>query len=525
VDAPFTNTFTENPHWRSNITAVYVNGALLTNSAYTTNTAGMIVYTPSKSAVLQSAGVKSIVIYATGYNNDKVTQPLAAGLATKLAFTTQPSSPSASGGTLIANPAMAVTDQYGNGTTNPYSNLTVSAAVGGTGQWTLGGDTTQTSVNGLIAFTNLTATVSGSTNVPGAFIAFIVNGYTNSANSSTVTNMNSTTFTIGAPPVPFTRGNLAVIQIDSVANNTTFSMIEIKPSASKQTAPVNIIPISATGTNALRQSQAGSTGRLSLSSDGTLVTFVGFADGSSATPDETLIQERAVGTLNYTNLVTLPLRYSSISFGGSQGRSAATVDNINYLVVDKDGLRINNQLWSQQNNVVVRTFGQTPWVETQKTASGSPIPAVYSLTMSGDGASIVQANPNNLITDPIAVDFYLVSTNNGASYDILYILDNTSATLGQIKKFSWVPDSSQISGYGWTNNGALTTANGGDALFATTNGSGAYAFTGLTPGIYHYEAASHRLVRLRRTTDRGPLAAPLADKRRRPADPRATARG
>ena len=471
VDAPFTNTFSDNPSWRSNITAIYVNGALLTNSAYTTNTAGMIVYTPSKSAVLQSSGVKSIVIYAAGYNNDKVTQPLAAGLATKFAFTTQATAPSASGGTLIANPAMAITDKYGNGATNPYPNVTATAAVGGTGAWTLGGATTQTAVNGVIAFTNLTATVNGMTNVPGAFITFTVIGY-----GATFTT-NSSAFTIGAPPAPFTRGNLAVLQIDTVANNTTFSMIEIKPSASRQTTPVNIVPISATGTNALRMSQAGSCGRLALSSDGTLVTFVGFADGSAATTDETLIQDRAVGTLNYNNQVTLPLRYSSISFGGSQGRSAATVDNVNYLVVDKDGLRINNLLWSQQNNIVVRTFGANPYVATQKTAGGSPLPAVYSLTMTGDGASIVQANPNNLVTDPVAVDFYLVSTNGGASYDILYILDQTSATLGQIKKFSWAPDNTQISGYAWTNNGAFTTGNGGDSIFATTNGSG---------GIYLY---------------------------------------
>ena len=508
VDAPFTNTFTDDPTWRSNITAIYVNGGLLTNSAYSTNTAGAMVFNPAKSVLLQSSGVKSIIIYATGYNNDKVTQPLAAGVATKLAMTIQPAAPSASGGTLVANPAMAITDKYGNGSTNPYANVVATAAVGGTGAWTLGGATTQASVNGFITFTNLTATVNGSTNVPGAFIAFTVNGYTNSQNSSSVTNFNSSTFTIGAPPVPFTRGNLAVIQIDTVANNTTFSMIEIKPSASKQTTPVNIVPISATGSSALRLSQAGSCGRLSLSGDGTLVTFVGFADGSAATPDETLIQDRAVGTLNYTNLVTVPLRYSSISFGGSQGRSAATVDNVNYLVVDKGGLYINHTLWSEQNNVVVRTFGQNLWVETQKTSGGSPIPAVYSLTMSGDGGSIVQANPNNLLTDPIAVDFYMISTNGGLSYDILYVLEQISSSFGQIQKYSWVPDNTQISGYGWTNNGVFATGTatngtGGDALFATTNGSG---------GIYLYYTtggggtAANSVVRL---TDNGGYNGPI----------------
>ena len=202
---------------------------------YDKSNPGQIVYTPSAAAVLKTSGVKSIVIFATGYSNAKVSQPLSAGVATKLSLTTQPTAPTASGGTLVVNPALAVTDQYGNGTAAaPNTNVTVTTSVGGTGAWTLGGSTNQASVGGFINFTNLTATVNGATNVPGAFITFTVNGF---GGAGVVTNVNTTNFTISAPPAVFTRGNLAVLQIDTVSNNTTFSMIEIKPSGNKQTTP------------------------------------------------------------------------------------------------------------------------------------------------------------------------------------------------------------------------------------------------------------------------------------------------
>jgi len=473
VDHPFTNTFTDDAVWRANISSIYVNGTALASAAYNISVPGQIILTPSASALLKTSGVKNFVIFSTNYSNAKFTQPLAAGVATKLTITAQPAAPSASGGTLIANPSMAVTDQYGNGTAAaPNTNVTVTAAVGGTGAWTLGGSTNQTAVNGIIAFTNLTATVNGSTAVSGAFITFTVNGF---GGAGQVTTTNSSTFTIGAPSAKFTAGNLAIIQIDTVANNTTFSMVEIKPSASKQTAPINIVPISATGTNALRLTSAGSAGRLSLSDDGTLISFVGFADDSSATLDETFVQNRAVGTLDYTNKFTSPLKYSSISFGGSQGRSCVTLNDTNWLVVDKGGLYIDNFLFSAQNNVVVRAFGGVPYVETQKTASGSPLPVVYSLTLTGDDANIVQANPNNLVTDPVAVDFYLINTNDGVhgGPGIMYVLDQVSGTLGVINKYSYIVDNSQISGYGWALNGSFTNGNGGDSLFVTTNGNGA----------------------------------------------------
>jgi hypothetical protein len=486
VDGPFTNTFTDVPAWRQNIAAIYVNGLALTNSAYNTSNPGMIIFTPSQSPLLQSSGLKNLVFIVSGFGTAKVNQPIGAGLAAKLAITTQAAAPSASGGTLTANPVLAITDQYGNGTTNPYANVVVSAAANSS-NWILGGDTVQTNVNGILAFTNLTATAVNGTGTVSNYITFTITGY------APLSVTNSSYFNIGAAPVPFTPGNLAVIQLDTVANNTTFSIIELQPSAAGQTNPVNVIPISATGTNALRLSSAGSCGKLSLSDDGTLLCFAAFADDSAATPDETLNLNRAAVGLNYTNELIMGLSYTSTSLGGSQARSCTSLDDVNWIVDDKGGLYEGNTNdgtiaapnLNPYNNVVVRTFGGVPYVETQKTANGQVLPVVYSLGLDPYTGLYDVTFANNLTTDPNAGDFYLISTNAGTNYSILYILDQNSATQGVIKKYS-------NDGAGnWLPNGTFTNGTGGDSLFATTNGNG---------GVYLYfttgTASKNQVVRL-----------------------------
>ncbi|MGH7972850.1 MAG: DUF1533 domain-containing protein, partial [Limisphaerales bacterium] len=473
VDGPFTNTFADVPAWRANISTIYVNGQVLTNSAYTTSIAGEIVFTPSESILLQSSGLKNIAITAPGFGTAKITQPLAAGVAVQLAISTQPAGPSASGGTLTANPVFLVSDQYGNGATNPYANVSISAAAGGVAGWTLGGDTNQASVNGRVTFTNLTASINGSSAVSNAAITFAVTGY------PPITVTNSSLFNIGPPPANFTPGNLAVLQLDQVANNTTFSIIELKPSTAGQATPVNIVPISATGTNALRQVFSGSCGKLSLSDDGTLICFAAFLDDSAATHDETLNLNRAAAGLNYSNQLTIGATYVSTSLGGSQARSCTALENnLTWIVDDKGGLYeghpgggiIDQPNLNPYNNVVVRTFGGVPYVETQKAVSGLPLPVVYALGLDNDTGLYDVTKANNLATDPTASDFYMISTNGGHSYDILYILDGISPTQGSILKYSLVDGA-------WTANGFFTNSTGGDSLFATTNANG---------GVYLY---------------------------------------
>jgi hypothetical protein len=468
VDGPFTNTFVDNPSWRANIYAVYVNGALLTNSAYNTTVAGQIIFTPSKSKLLQASGLDSILILAHGFGSGRVTQPLSAGVATHLAITTQVAGPSASGGTLAENPVLQVSDQYGNSTTNPYANVSITASVGGIGGWMLGGATTQTSVSGVIAFTNLSATVNGASAVSNAFITYTVTGY------PPVTITNSSLFNIGTPPVPFTPGNLAVMQIDTLDNNTTFSIAEINPSQAGQTTPVNVVPISATGPNALRLSSSGSTGRLALSDDGRLLGFAAFVDGSAATSDETLNLNRAAASMDWSNQVAIGVNYTSVSLGGSQARAACILDNDrDWIVDDKGGLYqgntnsgiIDSPNLNVFNNVVVRTFGGTPYVETQKAVAGQNIPVVYTLAYDPDTGLYDVTVVNNLATHPNASDFYLVSNGGGTPFGVMYVTDQNSSTNGVITKYSLVSGN-------WVTNGTFTTSLGVDGLFATTNGNG-----------------------------------------------------
>jgi phospholipase C/phosphodiesterase/alkaline phosphatase D-like protein len=478
VDRPFTNTFTVNATntvWASSISSIYVNGSLLAGSAYTVSgAAGTIIFNPTNSALLQSSGGKTITVYATNnFTSTKVYQPLLAGAFKTLLITNQPAGPSASGGTLTANPNLVFVDKYGNGSTNPYASVSAIASVSGSG-WTLGGGTNILGANGFITYTDLTATLTGTLPISNAQLQFAV--YTNGVAYQTLT---SSVFTVGAPTTRFVNGDLAVLQLDTTTANTTFSVIELRPSTANQTVPVSVTPISATGANALRLSSSGSAGRLTLSDDGTLICFAAFADGSAATPDETYVLNRAVGTLNYTNGFNLNATYTSISLGGSEARSCCTFDDNNFMIDDKAGLYFgsgviappdNNPNVNALNNVVVRSFGGTYYVETQKTANGSPIPVVYTID-----PNTGNVGPNNLGTDPVANDFYLISTNGGSTYDVMYILDGVSSSLGAINKYSWVaganPNNPQ-GHYGWNYNGSFTNSTGGDSLFAATNGAG-----------------------------------------------------
>jgi hypothetical protein len=115
------------------------------------------------------------------------------------------------------------------------------------------------------------------------------------------------------------------------------------------------------------------------------------------------------------------------------------------------------------NNVVIKTFGGTPWVETQKAVNGRHIPVVYNLSIDPSTGLWDTVNGNNLLQDLNAGDFYMISTNGGTNYDILYVADQVAP--GLINKFSLV-------GGNWVANGTFTNSTGVDGLFATTNGNG-----------------------------------------------------
>ncbi|HEX4350216.1 MAG TPA: hemoblobin-interacting domain-containing protein, partial [Verrucomicrobiae bacterium] len=200
----------------------------------------------------------------------------------------------------------------------------------------------------------------------------------------------------------------------------------------------------------------------------------------------------------------------STSVGGSQARAACSPDNLNFLICDKGGLYVDSSLVYQENNLATRSFGGAAWVETAKAA----FPAVASLfqfaNASFGGNDIDWGNPgdngpiiNSTFTppqDPLAQDFYMITTNGGTTYSILYVLEQSGGTNGAsgvINKWSLNSD-----GFTWIAIGAYTNGDNSDTLFATTNGAG---------GVYLYYAdgsggtGGNSLIRLTDATVNGPL--------------------
>ena len=519
VDHPFTNTFPFNPDWSSKIYNIIVNGLTLPPASYAV-TSSNIIYTPSLGgSALTLAGTDYITIYATNYTSAKVTQVVGPGAFVGLNIV-QPAGPSASGGTLTVNPSFTCVDQFTNPTALTYPGMQVVATVSNSpATWVLGGSVTQAIFNGVCTFSNLTATLIGSTAISNAAITFTVA-------SGPITATNSTSFIIGKPPVPFTPGNLAIIQSDISGANSTLSLIEVKPSVAGQTSPVNIVPITATGTNALRIANAGSGGHLALSDDGTKLVFPGYTDDNSATPDETFNQNRGVGTLDYTNAYVLQGRYVSSSYGGSQARAACSPDNSHYLIDDKGGLYIapSGTYYNlyNQNNISTKSFGGVCWVATAKTTPASPTASVFifsdNINANGVGLDYVSdpnspgaPNPDSVFNvghttpaaDSFTQDFYMVSTN-GNDYSILYVLDaSVTSGVGAITKYKM--SGTIDTDFTWVQQGsALSLADNGVHLFATTNGSG---------GVYlFFVNGKNQVIRLTDQAAGGPLTIVASNK-------------
>ena len=210
VDNPFEITFTETSSlWRDSITSITVDGTTLSASAYNTSASGKITLNPANSALLQSAGPKSIIIIATGHSNGTVTQVVGAGTPVQLSVITQPTAPSANGGALATQPVVRLLDLYNNVTTST-ANVTAAATQG---TWTLAGTTTVAAVNGTATFSGLTATSAAA-----------VTGVTISFSSTGLIGATSSTFNISAPPAANdTTGTAVALTVGASATNGSFA--------------------------------------------------------------------------------------------------------------------------------------------------------------------------------------------------------------------------------------------------------------------------------------------------------------
>ena len=263
-------------------------------------------------------------------------------------------------------------------------------------------------------------------------------------------------------------GNLIVLQAAASAANTTASFVEINPSLTAQTAPVQSIPISGTGADAIRISgSATSTAYLSRTNDGSLVTLMG-VNSTNISANVNTLNPRAVVTLNASGSVAIATTYTGTS--GNQTRSATSLNNTNWFIADQNGLYTNGSTSASPSGNLrgIKAFGGTVYVGLASTTS--PLVSTVSAP-SGGSITGLMGLPNGTTNFQ---DFYLIqSGDNGSTYDVLYTISATSATAGTIAKFSLVSGS-------WTANGTYTTTFGGFGLSAQDFGNGAklYVTTG-----------------------------------------------
>jgi uncharacterized repeat protein (TIGR02543 family) len=266
---------------------------------------------------------------------------------------------------------------------------------------------------------------------------------------------------------PFTPGNLAVLSPNNgTASATTFSVLEISPSVLNQSTPVQTININGTNGNpgtALQMGTSATSGGMSTSSDGTLLCFAGY-NTTNGTGANTVL--RGVGTLNGAGVFNLPATYSGDGALGNQSRSATTVDNHLFYWADKGGVYTNGDTSPSdaQNILRVRSFGGTVYEINQQGFA-----SVVS-TVSPDGTTLYPLPGFPTAKDGNAQDFYLISSGeNGPVYDILYQLDNSSATAGTIFKYSLVNGQ-------WQANSSYTTTLGGCSIAAAKTATGAVLY-------------------------------------------------
>jgi hypothetical protein len=266
----------------------------------------------------------------------------------------------------------------------------------------------------------------------------------------------------------FTSGNLALlVAANNGSNNTTGSIVQINTTALGQTA-ITTNPIDGlTAPDHMRFSgSATSTGYLTTSSDGSLLCFTGHRTLNTV-PNLNTIQTKAVGTLNASGTFSLPATYTGTST--NQTRGATSLNNTNFYIGDQGGLYTNGAIAASPsgNQRAQKPFGGVVYGMVS-TTSAFPVGTYSAIT---GGTYNVLTGPN-LATAPS--DFFMISSGaNGATFDVMYFISNSSATAGVIRKYSLVAGT-------WTDNGSFVTTFGGFAIAAKQSGTGAelYVTTG-----------------------------------------------
>ena len=266
----------------------------------------------------------------------------------------------------------------------------------------------------------------------------------------------------------FTAGNVAVIVASASANNTTANVVEFTTTGSG--IVTHGIPDGASAANGLRFSgSATSTMYLSNSNDGSLLCFTG-ANSNNTIANVNTLNPRGAGTFNLAGTYNLATTYTGVS--GNQTRAASSLDNSSFFLGDGGGFYTNNSISASPSGTIrsVRAFGGSTYAFTAS-ASLAPV-GIISLPTGGTYTALAGL-PVGATTRQ---DFYLISSGtNSTTYDVLYVLDAASATVGTIFKYS-------LAGGVWTANGSYTTNFGGFGMACAKNGTGADIFVSTGTG-------------------------------------------
>lgn len=196
-------------------------GATLSGSAtVSTNAGGMAVFTnlsitgPAGAYTLNFTGAN-----LTGATSSSIT--LAAGAATRLAFTLQPSN-TVAGAAIAPPPRVAIQDALGQTVTSANNEITITIGAN-PGGGTLTGPRTATAVNGVATFPNLKINNAGS-------------GYTLTASASGLAGGTSTTFNV-------TVGGAATISANSSVPSSTVAGGTVAPDPSVKVSDASGNPV------------------------------------------------------------------------------------------------------------------------------------------------------------------------------------------------------------------------------------------------------------------------------------------
>ncbi|WP_421919000.1 hemoblobin-interacting domain-containing protein [Marinifilum sp.] len=186
VDEMFSVTFDENTSWRTKIFDIRY-GIRSLEGKYDISVPGQITFDPSVTSVLQKYGVDSIYVYAGLYDTTRFEQPIHHGKSKYLVIKNEPSAPANNGELLIRQPELNLQDQYRN-ICDTDSETIVTVRKADSQDWILGGKLTQTAADGLVKFTDLSAT--SDIEIQGARLEFEGPG---------IISKMSSTFTIPQP--------------------------------------------------------------------------------------------------------------------------------------------------------------------------------------------------------------------------------------------------------------------------------------------------------------------------------------